>query len=152
HDALPIYIAPGQERHLPHEAWHVVQQKQGRVQPTMQMKTGVPVNDNAGLEHEADVLGEKALQMHFGKNDEKQNFSPTSQTSTIVQMRATWGINQSARRHYNDGWGARYGIRNDSQLRQAIINEDNWDEGSHRVELGVYNQRDCYIRYRNSYD
>jgi hypothetical protein len=26
-----IYIAPGQERHLPHEAWNVVQQKQGRV-------------------------------------------------------------------------------------------------------------------------
>jgi hypothetical protein len=26
-----IHVAPGQERHLPHEAWHVVQQKQGRV-------------------------------------------------------------------------------------------------------------------------
>ena len=29
-----IHIAPGYERHLPHEAWHVVQQKQGRVIPT----------------------------------------------------------------------------------------------------------------------
>ena len=38
-----IHIAPGQEKHLPHEAWHVAQQKQGRVQPTMQMKNGVPV-------------------------------------------------------------------------------------------------------------
>lgn len=27
----PIYIAPGQEKYLPHEAWHVVQQKQERV-------------------------------------------------------------------------------------------------------------------------
>jgi hypothetical protein len=27
----------------------------------MQMKTGVPVNDDAGLEHEADVMGAKAL-------------------------------------------------------------------------------------------
>src|SRR5205823_9648498 len=26
-----IYLGPGQERYLPHEAWHVVQQKQGRV-------------------------------------------------------------------------------------------------------------------------
>ena len=26
-----IHLGPGQERHLPHEAWHVVQQKQGRV-------------------------------------------------------------------------------------------------------------------------
>lgn len=31
-----IHIAPGQEQHLPHEAWHVAQQKQGRVQPTME--------------------------------------------------------------------------------------------------------------------
>ena len=56
-----IHVAPGQEQHLPHEAWHVVQQAQGRVQPTMQMKDGVPVNDDEGLEHEADVMGTKAL-------------------------------------------------------------------------------------------
>lgn len=56
-----IHVAPGQEQHLPHEAWHVVQQKQGRVQPTMQMKAGLPVNDDAGLENEADVMGAKAL-------------------------------------------------------------------------------------------
>ena len=55
-----IHIAPGQERHLPHEAWHVVQQKQGRVKPTMQMK-GISVNDENGLEHEADAMGAKAL-------------------------------------------------------------------------------------------
>jgi len=33
-----IHVAPGQERHLPHEAWHVVQQRQGRVKPTMELK------------------------------------------------------------------------------------------------------------------
>lgn len=33
-----IHVAPGQEQHLPHEAWHVVQQAHGRVKPTMQMK------------------------------------------------------------------------------------------------------------------
>jgi hypothetical protein len=57
-----IHVAPGQERHLPHEAWHVVQQAQGRVKPTMQMK-GLAVNDDVGLEREADVMGAKALQM-----------------------------------------------------------------------------------------
>lgn len=56
-----IHVAPGQERYLPHEAWHVVQQAQGRVQPTMQMKGGVPINDDEGLEHEADVMGANAL-------------------------------------------------------------------------------------------
>ncbi len=33
---------------------------QGRVQPTMQMQEGVPVNDDQGLEREADVMGTKA--------------------------------------------------------------------------------------------
>jgi Domain of unknown function (DUF4157) len=55
-----IHLAPGQERQLPHEAWHVVQQKQGRVAPTMQMKGGVAVNDNRALESEADRMGELA--------------------------------------------------------------------------------------------
>jgi hypothetical protein len=57
-----IHVAPGQEQHLPHEAWHVVQQKQGRVQPTMQLQ-GVNVNDNEGLEKEADVMGGGALRI-----------------------------------------------------------------------------------------
>jgi hypothetical protein len=57
-----IHVAPGQEKHLPHEAWHVVQQKQGRVKSTMQMKGKVNINDDAGLEKEADVMGAKAAQ------------------------------------------------------------------------------------------
>ncbi|MEN0037327.1 MAG: DUF4157 domain-containing protein [Cellvibrio sp.] len=55
-----IHVAPGQEQHLPHEAWHVVQQAQGRVQPTAQMK-GTSVNDDVGLETEADVMGARAI-------------------------------------------------------------------------------------------
>ena len=58
-----IHLASGQEKHLPHEAWHVVQQKQGRVQPTMMMKAKVPINDDRGLEKEADIMGARALQM-----------------------------------------------------------------------------------------
>ncbi|WP_299218739.1 DUF4157 domain-containing protein [uncultured Aquimarina sp.] len=56
-----IHLAPGQEKHLPHEAWHVVQQKQGRVKPTRQLKSKVYINDDTGLEKEADVMGAKAL-------------------------------------------------------------------------------------------
>jgi len=55
-----IHLGSGQDKHLPHEAWHVVQQRQGRVRPTMDM-SGVQVNDDPGLEHEADVMGEKAM-------------------------------------------------------------------------------------------
>jgi hypothetical protein len=56
-----IHLAPGQERHLPHEAWHVAQQKAGRVQPTVQA-AGVPINDSPALEAEADRMGALALQ------------------------------------------------------------------------------------------
>lgn len=55
-----VHLAPGQEKHLPHELGHVVQQKQGRVAPTTQLKGKVPVNDSPSLEKEADMLGAKA--------------------------------------------------------------------------------------------
>lgn len=55
-----IHVGAGQEKHLGHEAWHVVQQKQGKVRPTMQMK-GVAINDDHSLEKEADIMGAKAL-------------------------------------------------------------------------------------------
>lgn len=58
-----IHLAPGQEQHLPHEAWHVVQQAQGRVRPTLQMKPGVAINDDQSLEQEADVMGARAMQL-----------------------------------------------------------------------------------------
>jgi hypothetical protein len=64
-----IHVAPGQEQHLPHEAWHVVQQAQGRVQPTIQIEEGVAVNDNAGLEREADAMGAKTVQPEGGMRD-----------------------------------------------------------------------------------
>ncbi|GEM_PF-2137725 len=57
-----IHVAPGQEQHLGHEAWHVAQQKQGRVQPTIEV-AGMPVNDNPNLETEADIMGGKASRL-----------------------------------------------------------------------------------------
>lgn len=54
-----IHVAPGQEKHSPHEAWHVVQQRQGRVKPTLQMK-GTDINKNPALEKESDMMGSRA--------------------------------------------------------------------------------------------
>jgi hypothetical protein len=50
-----IHIAPGQDHHLAHELWHVVQQKQGRVSANMR-NNGSQVNDNPALEKEADTM------------------------------------------------------------------------------------------------
>ena len=56
-----IHLASGQEKHLPHELGHVVQQMEGRVNATTSV-AGVNVNDNPGLETEATQMGDKALQ------------------------------------------------------------------------------------------
>lgn len=80
-----IHLASGQEQHLPHEAWHVVQQKQGCVQPTTQLQ-GENVNDNGGLEKEADVMGVKAIQRYM------TNFVPQQKQSIIkpIVQREPW--------------------------------------------------------------
>lgn len=62
-----IHFAPGQfkpdtsagQQLLGHELTHVVQQAEGRVQPTTEIG-GMSVNDDVSLEHEADLLGAKA--------------------------------------------------------------------------------------------
>lgn len=92
-----IHVAPGQERHLPHEAWHVVQQAQGRVKPTTQM-AGVDVNDNAMLEREADVAGSRALQSSLaGRGSEMPDSA-----SALAQLRYLRPVQR--RRHAHTGF------------------------------------------------
>jgi hypothetical protein len=76
-----IHVAPGQEKHLPHEAWHVAQQMAGRVSPTTNVN-GMPVNDNTALEHEADVMGEKAVQC---KNVDMKPCEKNTNDTVVVQ-------------------------------------------------------------------
>lgn len=54
-----IHVGPGQDHLLSHEAWHLVQQAQGRVSPTV-MLDGLSVNADERLEREADVMGNRA--------------------------------------------------------------------------------------------
>jgi len=60
-----VYIAPGQERCLGHELGHVVQQKRGGVRPTVRYN-GVGINDDEGLEREAEGMGGGAVQLLTG--------------------------------------------------------------------------------------
>lgn len=90
-----IHLASGQEKHLPHEAWHVVQQKQGRVMPTLKLEGGVKVNDDASLEKEADVMGEKALMssgveaagLQLKSISQLSSFTPEIQCQTVQKKR-----------------------------------------------------------------
>lgn len=86
-----IHIAPGQEQYLPHEAWHVVQQKQGRVQPTMQIQ-GVNLNDNEAFEKEADERGFTSLGLSPQKNIEISHKFDTLQTKSKKAIQRTLKI------------------------------------------------------------
>lgn len=83
-----IHLGPGQENHLPHEAWHVVQQAQGRVRPTGEVG-GVALNDDASLEAEADAMGTKALQMRA--SDARDDRPVGGRSPDLVQASA-WPI------------------------------------------------------------
>jgi hypothetical protein len=64
-----VHIAPGQERNLPHELWHVVQQRQQRVSSTT-AANGMPINDDPGLEREADVMGARLQREPLSASDQ----------------------------------------------------------------------------------
>jgi hypothetical protein len=88
-----IHVGPGQERHLPHEAWHVVQQAQGRVAPTMQLGAQ-PVNDDRALEREADAMGERALSaapMQRARAVSVYESAQSGVAQMLAVIQAVWG-------------------------------------------------------------
>lgn len=106
-----IHLAPGQERYLPHEAWHIVQQKQGRVAPTTHIGE-TPVNDNLGLENEASQMGAKALKSYaqlqssaptLRPNQEKGAFTTRQNQSAGVTGAAPAQLGKTNKgKHYKD--------------------------------------------------
>lgn len=113
-----IHIGPGQEQHLAHEAWHVVQQRQGRVKPTMQMKESVAVNDDPGLEHEADVMGAKALQMKAFTPGKVVGLSNLSAGKTIQRYAFTKGTDNY---DYGNDFYDHLSARTGAELRAAAV-------------------------------
>jgi len=89
-----IHLASGQEKHLPHEAWHVVQQKRGMVKPTIQIKGNVNANDDVKLEKEADLMGAKAIQ----SNKPNMQLANSSHENDIVQRTVETDLSESE--HY----------------------------------------------------
>ncbi len=89
-----IHLAPGQQRHLAHEAWHVVQQKQGRVSADSQSHAGVALNTDPRLEQEADQMGAQALQRASQPGAEYVTPSATSSQpapGTALQLQKATG-------------------------------------------------------------
>lgn len=92
-----IHLASGQEGHLGHEAWHVAQQRQGRVQPTAAAGAlgGAPLNDDAGLERDADVMGRRAWDAGaggVGGEDGGPRTAPAPSGDVAVMQRVILGL------------------------------------------------------------
>jgi|GEM_PF-5986874 len=97
-----IHVAPGQERHVPHEGWHAVQQMQDRVRATTQLHS-TPINDESHLEREADVMGAQALrtsdavQLRVADSPEVDRVSPgtaepVAQRKVGFEFQTSWNI------------------------------------------------------------
>ena len=127
-----IHLAPGQAHHLPHEAWHVVQQKSKRVKATGTQK-GMAFNDNSMLEREADVMGQKASVIDTSPSIEVSN--PVVGTSPVVQMvrpsKGPWNpetepmYKASAGKfnRYKGGRPVKFGARFKSLLIERFVNQ-----------------------------
>ena len=102
-----IHLATGQERHLPHEAWHVVQQAQGRVKPT-RLVAGRPINDSKSLEGEADRMG--ALAHRLGSTPGNSNYH------TVPSIKST--PNQATRQP----------VSMDSGIAQCVLDSEDQTE------------------------
>jgi hypothetical protein len=119
----------------------------------MQMKGGVPINDDVGLEAEADVMGAKALSVASSRSTHQLRSTNVVQSSAITAQLLAKVVDEAATHHYNDGWGALYGIVNDGQLKAKDTNEEaGWwtkDLGKfyHAVEGA---KRPCTIGYKNT--
>ncbi|WP_299113981.1 DUF4157 domain-containing protein [uncultured Winogradskyella sp.] len=119
-----IHLASGQEKHLPHEAWHVVQQKQGRVKPTNQLKEKVNINDDESLEKEADVMGEKLMEAEV--NQPKRSILKMTGLQSDVPIQGNFYVRDSK------GLGS----SRSPDLRHMQVNQTSHAHVIQRVSIG----------------
>jgi hypothetical protein len=140
-----IHLAPGQERHLPHEAWHVAQQRQGRVKATAQLKGEVGINDDAALEHEADVMGARAL------GEQRPIIAAAAAPTTAVQRKPIVQRTEQDAITIAAGLAAAYGIHLNTMTEvteeKYLFTADEWQQ-----IVTAYNAGGGAVRLRYSYD
>lgn len=99
-----VYVGAGQEKHLPHELGHVVQQKLGVVKPNIQME-GVPINDEEALEHQADEMGNLQGSLEHGDRT-------VSSVNHVVQRKKT---------HFSDLLNEKDGKKRDEKVPGVLV-------------------------------
>lgn len=140
-----IRVAPGQEQHLPHEAWHVVQQAQGRARSTIQRRDGALINDDAGLEREADVMAGATMTAQAKLEDGKSIASDSmrSMASQGCGVVAQLLMNQAAfQASTQTGFGAAVGI----ETRPADVAAIDAQIAAYHALPGPAQQADAHAR------
>ena len=99
-----IHVGGGQEKHLAHEAWHVVQQKQGRVNSTKEIN-GTSINDDSALESEATKMGAKALNNSTTVNQNKL-ISSSSANTNVAQLAEDGQQEEEKKGFFGRAWDA----------------------------------------------
>lgn len=99
-----IHLGGGQEKHLSHEAWHVVQQKQGRVNSTQEIN-GTSINDDSALESEATKMGAKALS-NSGAVNQSSLISSSSANTNVAQLAEDGQHDEEKKGFFGKAWDA----------------------------------------------
>lgn len=108
-----IYLGAGQEKHLPHEVWHVVQQCQGRVKPNSTVH-GKALSDDRNLEQEADNIETKLQAIKPEVNNATQSESSTNQplqkpafNTTMSPLQRKFNLKEALKYYKNTKAGRR---------------------------------------------
>mgnify|MGYP001131637463 CR=1 FL=1 len=129
-----IHLGSGQEKHLPHEAWHVVQQKQGWVKPTMQMHGKVNINDEESLEKEADVMGRKAMQATSSDLSSVKSLDGFQLKSPIIQRLPKFKNQEEAIIYFEDTMLDDMEVHlHDLELLKQEAVKSNWEDLLERI-------------------
>lgn len=97
-----VYLGPGQERHLPHELGHVIQQKFGMVRADSRHESGAPLNTDQTLERQADRIG--AGREHIAGRLLSRRGEPAVQRMSVVE--GVTGSRPQIARYKRSGWKA----------------------------------------------
>lgn len=158
-----IHIAPGQEKHLPHEAWHVAQQKQGRVKPTKQLKGTTNINDDTGLEKEADVMGQQALNLSIATNQSLSEVNPGNTIQRKIQINSKLRKNHQVYKHlktnhvylketFEDEIERKPKKIQEKAEENKAVATDFGDKAKDKERIGSWNSEKSTYRYDNSED
>lgn len=100
-----VYIASGQEKHLPHELGHVIQQKMEAIRPTL-YREGFAINDEPDLEKQADEIGAASSEVESSLI-KKGSISNTLQLTSIVLKEESTGRDDDSFPIMTNVWGGK---------------------------------------------